>query len=140
MKDKQSFHLKVQQLVDCYGDTEPLREMSILEKDADKDEAALKWLALATLHGINAGAEEISIHKGPDGKVTVSAEYREAELPSPGTEIGEKIIQTLRGIAHLEGDKGKSLLALGVRDSSIDVTVKVKKDKNGESVTLKFPE
>ncbi|HEX9909901.1 MAG TPA: hypothetical protein VGA86_03370 [Desulfatiglandales bacterium] len=140
MKDKQSFHLKVQQLVDCYGDTEPLREMSILEKDADKDEAALKWIALATLHGINGGAEEISIHKGSDAKVRVTAEYREAELPSPGSEIGEKIIQTVRGIAHLEGDKGKSLLALGVRDSSIDVTVKVKKDKNGESVTLKFPE
>jgi len=140
MKDKQSFHLKVQQLIDCYGDTEPLREMAIIEKDADKDEAALKWLALATLHGINAGAEEISIRKGPDGKVRVSAEYREAELPSPGAEIGEKIIKTVRGIAHLEGDKGKSLLALGVRDSSIDITVKVKKDKNGESVTLKFPE
>ena len=140
MKDKQSFHLKVQQLIDCYGDTEPLREMAIIEKDADKDEAALKWLALATLHGINAGAEEISIRKGSDGKVRVSAEYRVAELPSPGAEIGEKIIKTVRGIAHIEGDKGKSLLALGVRDSSIDITVKVKKDKNGESVTLKFPE
>jgi hypothetical protein len=140
MKDKQSLHLKVQQLVDCYGDTEPLREMSILEKDTDKDEAALKWLALAALHGINAGAEQISIHKSLDGKVKVSAEYREAELPSPGTRIGDKIIQMVRGIAHLDEDKGKSVLALGIRDSSIEVTVKVKKDKNGEAVTLKFPE
>jgi hypothetical protein len=139
MKDKQSLQLRVQQLVDCYGDTEPLREMSIIEKEVDKEEAALKWLALATLHGIDAGAEEISVHSGPDGKVRVVAEYREAELPSPGTTIGEKIIQTLRGITHLEGDKGKSPLALGVRDSSIQLTVKVRKDKNGESVTLKFP-
>jgi hypothetical protein len=139
MKDKQSLQLRVQQLVDCYGDTELLREMSIIEKEVDKEEAALKWLALATLHGIDAGAEEISVHSGPDGKVRVAAEYREAELPSPGTTIGEKIIQTLRAITHLEGDKGKSPLALGVRDSSIELTVKVKKDKNGESVTLKFP-
>jgi hypothetical protein len=139
MKDKQNLQLRVQQLVDCYGDTEPLREMSIVEKEVDKEEAALKWLALATLHGIDAGAEEISVQSGPDGKVMVVAEYREAELPSPGTTIGEEIIQTLRGITHLEGDKGKSPLALGVRDSSIELTVKVKKDKNGESVTLKFP-
>src|SRR5512135_1027676 len=139
MKDKQSLQLRVQQLVDCYGDTELLREMSIIEKEADKEEAALKWLALATLHGIDAGAEEISVHSSPDGKVRVVAEYRETELPSPGPTIGEKIIQTLRGITHLEGDKGKSPLALGVRDSSIELTVKVKKDKNGESVTLKFP-
>jgi len=139
MKDKQSLHLRVQQLVDCYGDTEPLREMSIIEKEKDKEEAALKWLALATLHGIDAGAEEISVQKGPDGKVRVVAEYRDAELPSPGTTIGEKIIETLRGITHLEGDKEKLPLALGLRDSSIELTVKVKKDKNGETVTLKFP-
>jgi len=139
MKDKQSLHLRVQQLVDCYGDTEPLREMSIIEKEKDKEEAALKWIALATLHGIDAGAEEISVQKGPDGKVRVVAEYRDAELPSPGTTIGEKIIETLRGITHLEGDKEKLPLALGLRDSSIELTVKVKKDKNGETVTLKFP-
>ncbi|RPJ22062.1 MAG: hypothetical protein EHM26_02220 [Desulfobacteraceae bacterium] len=139
MKDKQSLHLRVQQLVDCYGDSEPLREMSIIEKEKDKEEAALKWLALATLHGIDAGAEEISVQKGPDGKVRVVAEYRDAELPSPGTTIGEKIIETLRGITHLEGDKEKLPLALGLRDSSIELTVKVKKDKNGETVTLKFP-
>jgi len=139
MKDKQSLHLRVQQLVDCYGDSEPLREMSISEKEKDKEEAALKWLALATLHGIDAGAEEISVQKGPDGKVRVVAEYRDAELPSPGTTIGEKIIETLRGITHLEGDKEKLPLALGLRDSSIELTVKVKKDKNGETVTLKFP-
>ena len=102
MKDKQSLHLRVQQLVDCYGDTEPLREMSIIEKEKDKEEAALKWIALATLHGIDAGAEEISVQKGPDGKVRVVAEYRDADLPSPGTTIGEKIIETLRGITHLE--------------------------------------
>jgi len=139
MKDKQSLQLKVQQLIDCYGDKEPLSEMSNIGKEADKEEGALKWLALATLHGIDAGAEEISIRRGPDGRVRVMAQYREAELPPPGATIGEKIIQALRGITHLEGDKEKSPLALGVRDSSIELTVKVKKDKNGESVTLKFP-
>ena len=40
---------------------------------------------------------------------------------------------------HLEGDKGKSLLALGIRDGSIEVTVKIKKEEQSESVTIKFP-
>ena len=139
MKDKQNFQLRVQQLIDCYGDKEPLREMSNIGREADKEEAALKWLALATLHGIDAGAEEISIRQGPDGRVRVTAQYREAELPPPGAAIGEKIIEALRGITHLEGDKEKSPLALGVRDSSVELTVKIKKGKNGESVSLKFP-
>lgn len=139
MKDKQSLHLRVQQLIDCYMNTEPLKEMSVIGKDADKEEAALKWLALAAIHGIDAGAEEIALRRGPDGRVMVTAFYRESELPPPGVAVGEKIMETLRGITHVEGDKGKSVLALGVRDSSIELNVKVKKDKNGESITLKFP-
>jgi hypothetical protein len=47
MKDKRSLHLKVQELCDCYATTDPLKEMSIVKDDEDKDEAGLKWLALA---------------------------------------------------------------------------------------------
>jgi hypothetical protein len=140
MKDKRSLQLKVQELIDCYATTDPLKEMSDLGKDLDKEEAGLKWVALAALHGINGNAKEIAISKAQGGKITVVAKYRDSELPSPGSAVGEKIINSLRGMTHLDGDKGKSLIALGVRDGSIDLTVKVKKDDDGESVVLKFPE
>jgi hypothetical protein len=139
MKDKRSLHLKVQELCDCYATTDPLREMSALKGDTDREEAALKWLALAALHGVNANAENISIIRSGSGEVTVEAQYRVSELPSPGREIGEKIIAAAREITHLEGDKAKSPLALGIRDSSIDVEIKVKKDEKGEKLTLTFP-
>jgi hypothetical protein len=139
MKDKRSLHLKVQELCDCYATTDPLREMSALKGDTDREEAALKWLALAALHGVNANAENISIIRSGSGEVTVKAEYRVSELPSPGREIGEKIIAAAREITHLEGEKAKSPLALGIRDSSIDVEIKVKKDERGEKLTLTFP-
>ena len=100
----------------------------------------MKWLALAVLHGINMNAKGITIFRTGDGQVKVIAEYRPAELPSPGVTIGEKIIQDVREITHLEKEKGKTLLALGVRDGSVDLKVKVEKDQNGEKVTLKFPE
>ena len=140
MRDKHSLHLKVQELCDCYATTDPLREMSILENDADKDEAALKWLALATLHGINANAKKISVMKKKDGTIEVMAEYRKTDLPTPGSEIGEKIIEAVRGITHLEGDKGETPLALGVRNGSIELTVKIKRSHEGEKVSLQFPE
>jgi hypothetical protein len=139
MKDKRSLHLKVQELCDCYATTDPLREMSALKGDTDREEAALKWLALAALHGVNDNAENISIIRSGSGEVTVKAEYRVSELPSPGREIGEKIIAAAREITHLEGEKAKSPLALGIRDSSIDVEIKVKKDERGEKLTLTFP-
>ena len=140
MKDKRSLHLKVQELCDCYATTDPLKEMSELAKEEEKDEAALKWLALASLHGINSNAKKVSIHKRAGGDVKVIAEYRDAELPSPGAQIGDKIIDAVRGITHLEGEKGQSLLALGIRDGAIDIKVKLKKEGGNESVTLEFPE
>ena len=140
MRDKQTMHLKVQELCDCYATTDPLQEMSALEKDDDKDEAALKWLALAALHGINANAEKISIAQSKEGMVRVTAEYRKSELPNPGSEIGGKIIEAVRGITHMEGDKGKLPLALGIRDGSIEISIKMKRSKDGEKISLKFPE
>jgi hypothetical protein len=140
MRDKETLHKKVQEEIDCFATTNPLKEMSELGKSGDVEEAALKWLALAALHGINMNAREISILKSGEGEVKVTAEYRRAQLPSPGLTIGEKIIETVRGITHLEKEKGKTLLALGVRDGSVDLKVKVKKEADGERVTLKFPE
>jgi hypothetical protein len=139
MKDKETLHRKVQELVDCYATTDPLKEMSMLKAEEGQDEAPLKWLALAVLHGINAGAEEISLDKAADGTVRVLAEYREAELPTPGPTLGGKILESLRRITHLEGDKGKTALAMGVREGSIDLLVKIEREKGGEKVTLGFP-
>jgi len=44
------------------------------------------------------------------------------------------------GITHIEGDKGKTLLALGIRDSSIDLKIKMKTKDGGKKITIKFPE
>jgi hypothetical protein len=139
MKDKRSLHLKVQELCDCYATADPLKEMSLLAKSADKQEAALKWLALAALHGVNDNAKKVSLSSSRDGTVKVTAEYRRAELPSPGPEIGAGIVAALRDITHLEGSKGETPLALGIRESRLEVAVKVKKDEEGETVTIEFP-
>jgi len=140
MRDKTGVQQKVQQLIDCFAETEPLKGMSDVSRDEDQDEAAMKWLALAVLHGINANAREISIVKSSDGGVKVTSEYRDAELPSPGAGVGEKILQSLRGMAHVDRDKVAFPLSLGIRDGSIDLRLKIKRDREGERATLKFPE
>ncbi|MGD2039146.1 MAG: hypothetical protein PVH28_14745 [Desulfobacterales bacterium] len=140
MKEKRNLHLKVQELCDCYATTDPLKEMSEIEKDSDQDEAAVKWLALAALHGVNNNAKEVSIKRSPDGNIRVTAKYRESELPSPGSEIGEKIMNAVREITHIESGKGKSPLALGIREDSIELKIKMKSKEGGEKVTLNFPE
>ena len=139
MKDKRSLHLKVQELCDCYATTDPLREMSLLPGEADKEEGALKWIALAVLHGINANAKEISITKTQEGQAKVTAKYRKSELPSPGIAVGGKVFEILRDITHIEKAGGQMPLALGIRESSLELRVEVEQDDSSGTVTIKFP-
>jgi hypothetical protein len=140
MKEKRNVHLKVQELCDCYATNDPLKEMSIVKNDQDKEEAALKWLALAALHGVNDNAEEITVTRSSDGNVQVRAKYRESELPSPGSDVGAGIMEAVREITHIEGQKGKMPLALGIRNDSIELQVKMKEKEGKTKVTIKFPE
>ena len=140
MKEKRNVHLKVQELCDCYATNDPLKEMSTVKNEGDKDEAALKWLALSALHGVNSNAETITITRSKDGDIDVTAKYRESELPSPGSDIGAKIIAAVREITHIEGKKGKTPLALGIRNDSIEIQVKMDSEEDKETVTLNFPE
>ncbi|MGB9441086.1 MAG: hypothetical protein WCB15_24305 [Desulfobacterales bacterium] len=139
MKEKRNVHLKVQELCDCYATNDPLKEMSTVKNEGDKDEAALKWLALSALHGVNSNAETITITRTKDGDIDVTAKYRESELPSPGSDIGAKIIAAVREITHIEGKKGKTPLALGIRNDSIEIQVKMDSEEDKETVTLNFP-
>ena len=139
MKEKRNLHLKVQELCDCYATNDPLKEMSGVKNDADQEEAAVKWLALTALHGVNNNAKEVVITRATDGEVRVTAKYRETELPSPGSEIGSKIIEAVREITHIEGQKGKTPLALGIRNDSIELQVKMKEKEGRQKVTIRFP-
>ena len=89
---------------------------------------------------MNGNAEKISITRSKDDKVIVTATYRESELPSPGSDVGTKIIEAVREITHIEGDKGKTPLALGIRNDSIEIQVEMKSEEGKEEVTLCFPE
>ena len=140
MKEKRSLHLKVQELCDCYATNDPLKEMSVVKNDTDKAEAAVKWLALAALHGVNNNAKEVTITRSSDGGVLVTAKYRKSELPSPGSDVGAKIMDSVREICHIEDKKGETQLALGIRNDSIDLRVKIKEKEGREKVTIKFPE
>ncbi|MFA5905567.1 MAG: hypothetical protein WC836_16675, partial [Desulfobacula sp.] len=112
MKDMDNLHLKVQEFCDCFSTTDPLKEMSELKNDKNSLDAALKWLALSVLHGINNNAKEITIRQEDEGKVSVIAEYRNAELPSPGPEVAAGIFEAVREMTHIEDDKGSIKFAM----------------------------
>lgn len=139
MKDASNLHLKVQELCDCFATTNPLKEMSDVIRDTDTDEAALKWIALAVLHGINSNAEKISIATAKDGNVKVTAEYRKADLPSPGPAVGKKVLEAMRTMTYSEKDHDKTTLAFGFRNNSMDLKIKSRHEGNDDKITIIFP-
>ena len=138
MKDMGTPHKKMQELIDCYAETDYLKEMALLPKDSDKEEAALKWLALAVLHGVARNARKIRLERSSAGDVTVRAEYNDTEIPSPGKDIGGNIVEAARQITHIEGKKGEIPLAIGIRDSNLEIRVKIKEENGKERITLDF--
>ena len=140
MLDKRTLHMKVQEHCDCFATTDLLGEMAGLAKEQDSEEGALKWIALAVLHGIDRNAKKISLRRTADGGISVTAKYRESELPRPPAPIGRKVFDVVKGITHIEGDSGKTPVVIGIRDSSIELEVKLGHDGDGDEVVLKFPD
>jgi hypothetical protein len=140
MKDSGSMHLKVQEMCDCYLSTDPLREMSVLKDDEDKDAAAIKWLALAILYGIDSNAKRISLSANEKGDVKVVAKFRKSELPAPGSDVGSRIFDLVKRLAHFDGDEGTTPLAVGIRDSSLEIGLSSAREDDGRVVTLRFPD
>ena len=126
-------------MIESHAATDTLKEMSRVGNEKNVDEASVKWLALAAIHGINSNANEISIVKTPDGNIRVVAEYRLTELPSPGSAVGDKIIQDIRYIAQQENGSGSRLLSVDVQEGSVDLQVTAKKVGDEERVSLLFP-
>lgn len=139
MQDKSSVQQKVQALCDCFAETDPLAEMASVTQETDKEEAALKWLALAFLHGIDQNADEIKLQRSADDRMKATIEYRKRELPLSEDAIGREVMQALRQMTHIEGEKAKVCLSVGIRDSSVEIVVKVKQEDGGEKITLEFP-
>ncbi|WP_022665915.1 hypothetical protein [Desulfospira joergensenii] len=140
MKDSINLHKKVQELCDCYSTTDPLKEMSELNKEEEGVDGALKWLALTALHGVNNNAKKITIVQSDDGVVSVTAEYRGTRLPSPAANVAANVFEVVREILHMDEAKGKSRLSLGLRDSSIELDVSVKEKPGYKKVSVKFEE
>lgn len=139
MKDKQSLHQKIQELCDCFTTTDFLTEMATIKNETDEKEAALKWLALAVLHGINENVEKISISRKESGDVKVTAEYRKKDLPSPENKVAANIIDAVNELAHFEKFYGRTQLSLGIRDSSVDLKIEMKKKPYETKLVINFP-
>ncbi len=136
-----NYHAKLQEMCDCYMETDYRKEMEVMasERSADVEEDALKYLALSILYATTEKARKLSFKKKKgEPKVTVKAEEK-MELPRPSGKIADKIFEIMRSITHLEGEKGREPFSLGLRDGRMELSVKVEKEEDKESLKFSFP-
>jgi len=134
-----NLHLKLQEMCDCYLETDylPQLERFSAKPGPDPDDEAMRYLALALMHTITEQAGKLSF-KQEKGEITVKVKKNgnKEVLPPPSAALFAKIMQTIRTILHLEGEKGESELSLGLRNGSVEMSVKFKDD--GDEAALKF--
>ena len=136
-----NYHLKLQEMCDCYMETDFLANMQgmVGAESKDFEEDAVKYLALTILYAITRKAAKLTIKKkGDDLSVRIKADEKE-DLPHPSAVVADKVFQVMREILHIDEDKGEMDLSLGLRTGEVNVHVKVKGQGDKQSLKIKFP-
>jgi len=141
-KIRLNYHLKLQEMCDCYMETDFLTALQGMAGADSKDveEDAIKYLALAIMYAITKKAEKLSFKKkGEELKAKINNGSKE-KLPVPSVAVMDKVFEIMRGILHIEEDKGEMEFSLGLRSGEVDVIVKVDREDGKESLKIKFPQ
>lgn len=138
-----NFHTKLQEMCDCYLDTDFQAEINqpIAVHSATLEEDAFKYFALLILYTLTVKARQLSVKNKKGGvKVTVTSPHEKKSLTPPPEAIAAKMFEIIRAITHIEHANGEMPLAFGLRNGRVDLQVKVKKSEDEESMKLSFPE
>ena len=141
-KLNRNLHLKLQEMCDCYMDTDYLPELekTVVSLGGDMEENSIKYLALSILEALTQKAGKLKLKKEDTVTVTITSVDEKIELPAPTSEMVDSIFEIMRAITHIDEAKGESLLAFGLRSGQVDITVQLKTREGKSSLKLIFPE
>ena len=144
---ERSFHLRLQEFLDCYMETDPKQELEKAAKgisgdpSGDPDELALKFLGLGIFYGASEKAKSISVQRFQDGKTSLTVDARgKYQLAAPKTDLADRVISIARAITHVDADRGQLPVSMGLRNDRMDLGFHFDRKKEGETFTITFPE
>ncbi|ADH84910.1 hypothetical protein [Desulfurivibrio alkaliphilus] len=137
-----NLHLKLQEMCDCYLDTDYAVELARMAAgpESEPEENAVKYLALAIMYGITEKADKLKLKRDKDGSIEAELKgEQKIKLPAPAGSVWEGMVATIRRILHFDQEGGELPLALGLRAGSLDLKVKLKEKGDKSSLTIAFP-
>ena len=138
---ERNYHLKLQEMCDCYLETDFQKQLQAMASSAEGDleENGVKYLSLAIMYSLTERAGKLSLKK-KDGEVTVTVKGDATiTLPTPSVALFDKVTEIIRAILHIEEDKGELPLSLGLRSGDVELQIKVKRKPGQETIKIKFP-
>jgi hypothetical protein len=147
IKDDRNYHKRLQELCDCYMETDPKTELEKAAKgvsgdpSGSLDELALKFLGLGIFYGASEKAKKITIQRSKEGKVLFTVDAKgKYQLPPPTTKLADQVISIARAITHIDADQGKLPVAMGLRNDRLDLTFQFDRKAGEETFSITFPE
>ena len=137
-----NYHLKLQEICDCYMETDFLPVMQGMAGGESKDmeEDAIKYLALAIMFAITEKAEKLTLKRKGEELAAKIKNGGKQVLPVPSAAVLDKVFEIMRTILHIEEDKGEMEFSLGLRSGEVNVMVKVTREDGKQSLKIKFPQ
>jgi hypothetical protein len=147
IKDDRNYHQRLQEFCECYMETDPKKELEKASKGIsgdpgrDLDELALKFLGLGIFYGVSEKAKKVILQRSKEGKVIFAVESRgQYQLSPPGVQVADRIISIARSITHIDEDRAKEPVSLGLRNDRIELTFQFDRTEKGETFSILFPE
>lgn len=140
MSESTSFHLRLQQQIDCQLEVNARQSLINWESlgwneepGTDSDEAPLKYLALVLLDALESKAVRINIDKDNGSTVYADTTYT---LPKAPTSFIARGLEILRDISGMEGASSKGRIAVGLRSESLEIVIQ--KDGGLHTITILY--
>jgi hypothetical protein len=137
-----NYHLRLQEMCDCYMETDYLPVMQGMAgaESKDPEEDAIKYLALAIMFAITEKAKKITFKKKSEELTAKIKNGGKRVLPVPSAAVLDKVFEIMRTILHIEEEKGEMEFSLGLRSGEVNVMVKVAREDGRQSLKIKFPQ
>ena len=144
---KRSLHLRLQEYCDCFMETDLQKEIMMLNNKGaaadvtkDREEVALKFICLTILYGINESAKKITLTRKGRDEVRLDVEAAgKYVLPAPRVDIADEIFKVMRSITHLDSERGREVLSLGLRNDRVELTVELASAPGENTLAILFP-
>jgi hypothetical protein len=138
-----NLHQKLQEMCDCYMETDFVGQLEAMSGSpvTDLQEDAVKYLSLAVMYGVTEKARKLEIkRKKGETRTRLKTSEGKIQLPPPNNDLFDGVVELMRCILHLDSENNKSPLSLGLRNSQLDLEVKLKEKGDKTSLKIKFPE